>query len=228
MRVSNAVLEMRQARLYFDPCFLSLHNLSDELIIMAKKKAPAAAKKKRTGRIILKTGEALVEAEQAWSAAEPEVVIGELDGPVGYAIAQLIGNQVKGHTKVFAILNSDVQIRPATVMVSKVTVNSAKYTNILMGTVQAAIAHGVLDAVREGHIPKSKVNDLGIIVSVWLDPSIVDEKFDPNVLFETNRAATTKAIAKALSDEPSIDWLLKNQDKVPHFFHQLALEGKLD
>jgi 5,6,7,8-tetrahydromethanopterin hydro-lyase len=228
MRVSNAVLEMRQARLHFDPCFLSLHNLSDELIIMAKKKAPAAAKKKRTGRIILKTGEALVEAEQAWSAAEPEVVIGELDGPVGYAIAQLIGNQVKGHTKVFAILNSDVQIRPATVMVSKVTVNSAKYTNILMGTVQAAIAHGVLDAVREGHIPKSKVNDLGIIVSVWLDPSIVDEKFDPNVLFETNRAATTKAIAKALSDEPSIDWLLKNQDKVPHFFHQLALEGKLD
>ncbi len=195
---------------------------------MAKKKAATPVKKKKTGRIILKTGEALVEAEQAWSAAEPEVVIGELDGPVGYAIAQLIGNQVKGHTKVFAILNSDVQIRPATVMVSKVTVNSSKYTNILMGTVQAAIAHGVLDAVRAGHIPKSKVNDLGIIVSVWLDPSIVDVKFDPNVLFETNRAATTKAIAKALSDEPSIDWLLKNQDKVPHFFHQLALEGKLD
>ncbi|MFO0923296.1 MAG: formaldehyde-activating enzyme [Pirellulales bacterium] len=93
---------------------------------------------------------------------------------------------------------------------------------------QAAIAHGVLDAVREGHIPKSKANDLGIIVSVWLDPSIVDEKYDPEVLFRTNRAATTKAIAKALSDEPSIDWLLKNQDKVPHFFHQLAVEGKLD
>jgi hypothetical protein len=27
--------------------------------------------------------------------------------------------------------------------------------------------------------------------------------------------------------EPSIDWLLANQDKVPHYFHQLALEGKL-
>ncbi len=196
---------------------------------VTKKKASAASSKpsKKMGRIVLKTGEALVEESPAWSAAEPEVVIGELDGPVGYAIAQLIGNQVKGHTKVFAILNSDYQVRPATVMVSKVTVNSEKYTNILMGTVQAAIAHGVLDAVREGHIPKSKANDLGIIVSVWLDPSIVDEKYDPEVLFRTNRAATTKAIAKAMSDEPSIDWLLKNQDQVPHFFHQLAVEGKI-
>ena len=114
---------------------------------MAKKKK-ATTKQKSIGRIVMRTGEALVEAEPAWSAAEPEVVIGELDGPVGYAIAQMIGNQAKGHSKIFAILNCDVQVRPATVMVSKVTVNSEKYTNILMGTVQAAIAHGVLDAVR--------------------------------------------------------------------------------
>ncbi|WP_437231178.1 formaldehyde-activating enzyme [Planctomicrobium sp. SH661] len=178
-------------------------------------------------RIVMRTGEALVEAEPAWSAAEPEVVIGELDGPVGYAIANLIGNQAKGHTKVFAILNSDVQIRPATVMVSKVTVESSKYTNILMGTVQAAIAHGVLDAVRAGDIPKEKANDLGIIVSVWLDPSVTQVEIDPNILFETNREATAKAIRKAMRNEPGIDWLLANQNKVEHFFHSLALEGKL-
>jgi 5,6,7,8-tetrahydromethanopterin hydro-lyase len=195
---------------------------------MAKKKQKDKDAK-RSKRIILRTGEALVEAEPAWSAAEPEVVIGELDGPVGYAIANLIGNQTKGHTKVFAILNSDVQIRPATLMVSKVTVKRSKYTNILMGTVQAAIAHGVLDAVRAGDIPKRKVNELGIIVSVWLDPSILDtENVDYNILFQTNREATTKAVHKAMANEPSIDWLLENQDQVPHYFHQLALEGKLE
>jgi 5,6,7,8-tetrahydromethanopterin hydro-lyase len=197
---------------------------------MAKKKQTQKDKlAKRNKRIILRTGEALVESEAAWSAAEPEVVIGELDGPVGYAIANLIGNQAKGHTKVFAILNSDVQVRPATLMVSKVTVKSSKYTNILMGTVQAAVAHGVLDAVRAGDIPFHKVNDLGIIVSAWLDPSIVDaENVDFNVLFQTNREATAKAIHKAMADEPSIDWLLENQEQVPHYFHQLALEGKLE
>lgn len=195
------------------------------------KKLPAPkkpVKKPSLGRIVLRTGEALVEAEPAWSAAEPEVVIGELDGPVGYALANLIGDQVKGHTRVFAILNSDVQVRPTTMMVSKVTVNNAKYTNILMGSVQAGIAHGVLDAVRAGDIPKAKANDLGIIVSVWLDPSVVDAPdLDHNILFQTNREATAKAIRKAMNHEPSIDWLLKNQDNVQHYFHQLGVEGQL-
>src|SRR5262245_52881895 len=195
---------------------------------MAKKKKKGNGGKKNK-RIILRAGEALVEAEPAWSAAEPEVVIGELDGPVGYAIANLIGNQAKGHTKVFAILNSDVMVRPTTLMVSKVTVKSGKYTNILMGTVQAAIAHGVLDAVRAGDIPKRRVDELGIIVSVWLDPSIVEaESVDFKILFQTNREATAKAIHKAMGHEPDIDWLLENQDQVPHYFHQLALEGKLE
>jgi len=192
-----------------------------------KKKAEKKPKKSKLERIVLRSGEALVEADETWSAAEPEVMIGELDGPVGFALANLLGNQVKGHTKVFAILNSDVQVRPVTLMVSKVTVNNEKYTNILMGTVQAAIAHGVLDAVRAGDIPKEKANDLGIIVSTWLDPSVVDAEVDHEVLFRTNREATAKAIKKAMNNEPSIDWLLKNQSTVPHYFHQLALDGKL-
>jgi formaldehyde-activating enzyme len=175
----------------------------------------------------MRTGEALVEAAPPWSAAEPEVVIGELDGPVGHAMANLIGDQTKGHSRVFAILNCDVQVRPATLMVSKVTVTSTKYTNILMGTVQAAIANGVLDAVRAGDIPKEKANDLGIIISVWLDPSVVNVEVDHKILFETNRAATAKAIKKAMNNEPSIDWLLENQDKTTHCFYQMALDGQI-
>ncbi len=175
----------------------------------------------------MRTGEALVESTEAWSAAEPEVVIGALDGPVGMAIANMIGNQTKGHSKIYAILNCDVQVRPVTVMVSKVTVNNEKYTNILMGTVQAAIANGVLDAVRQGHLPKALANEIGIIVSVWLDPGIVKAKYDPMVLFKTNREATTKAIAKAMKCEPSIDWLLDNQDSIQHCFHEMAVDGKL-
>jgi len=192
---------------------------------MAKKKP--ARRPVSGGRIVMRTGEALVEDEAGWSAAEPEVVIGELDGPVGYAMANLLGDQTKGHSRVFAILNSDVQVRPATLMVSKVTVKNEKYTNILMGTVQAAIAHGVLDAVRAGDLPKRKANDLGIIVSVWLDPSIIDAEYDPEILFRTNREATAKAIGKAMRHEPSIDWLLANQSKVTHYFHDLAVKGEL-
>jgi formaldehyde-activating enzyme len=189
------------------------------------KKSKTEKKKKLPKRIVMRTGEALVEAEPSWSAAEPEVVIGELDGPVGYAIANLIGDQVKGHSRVFAILNCDVQVKPVTVMVSKVTVDSESYTNILMGTVQAAIANGVLDAVRAGDIPKSRVDDLGIIVSVWLDPGVLDSEVDYNILFDTHRAATAKALGKAMNQKPHIDYLLKNQDKLVHCFHQMALDS---
>ena len=113
-------------------------------------------------------------------------------------------------------------------MVSKVTVKDTKYTNILMGTVQAAIAHGVLDAVRAGDIPKDKVNDLGIIYSVWLDPAVTEvDDLDHKALFDVHREATAKVIRKAMHNEPTIDWLLENQDKVEHYFHKLGLDGEL-
>jgi formaldehyde-activating enzyme len=86
----------------------------------------------------------------------------------------------------------------------------------------------VLDAVRAGDIPKEKANDLGIIIAVWLDPAVLDAAdFDPKVLFQTHREATAKALRKAMKQEPSIDWLLENQDKVTHYYHQLALDGQL-
>ncbi|QDC44912.1 formaldehyde-activating enzyme [Methylophilus medardicus] len=179
-------------------------------------------------RIIMRVGEALVAGGPPGTAAEPEVAIGEMNGPMGTAFANLLGDQVKGHTRVLAIMNTDIMVRPATLMVSKVTVKDPRYTNILMGTVQGAIANGVLDAVRSGDIPKEKANDLGIIVSVWLSPAILEqEKIDHKALFDIHREATFKAIQKALRNEPSIDWLLENQEKIVHKYYQMGLDGKL-
>lgn len=179
-------------------------------------------------RIVMRVGEALVAGGPAGTAAEPEVVIGELDGPVGSAFANLIGDQVKGHSRVLAIMNTDVMVKPATLMVSKVTVNKERYTNILMGTVQGAIANGVLDAVRSGDIPKEKANDLGIIVSVWLNPLVAKaDDLDHKVLFDIHRKATAMAIHKAMNNEPDIDWLLENQEELVHKYYQMGLDGKI-
>jgi formaldehyde-activating enzyme len=179
-------------------------------------------------RIIMRVGEALVAGGPPGTAAEPEVIIGELDGPFGTAFANLLGDQVKGHTRVLAILNTDVMVRPSTLMVSKVTVKDERYTNILMGTVQGAIANGVLDAVRNGDIPKEKANELGIIVSVWLNPSVAtDDNLDHKILFDIHRKATAGAIHKAMNNEPDIDWLLENQDEIVHKYYQMGLDGKI-
>ena len=179
-------------------------------------------------KIIMRVGESLVAGGPAGTAAEPEVVIGELDGPFGTAFANQIGTQSKGHSKVLAIMNTDIMVRPATLMVSKVTVNKERYTNILMGTVQAAIANGVLDSVRNGDIPRDKANDLGIIVSVWLNPSVAsDDNLDHKILFDIHRKATSQAIHKAMTNEPTIDWLLENQDSIVHKYFQMGLDGKI-
>ena len=179
-------------------------------------------------RIIMRVGEALVAGGPAGTAAEPEVVIGEMNGPMGTAFANLLGDQVKGHTRVLAIMNTDIMVRPATIMVSKVTVKDTRYTNILMGTVQGAIANGVLDAVRAGDIPKNKANDLGIIVSVWLNPIVAEQDdLDHQILFDIHRKATALAIKKAMNNEPSIDWLLENQEKIVHKYFQMGLDGKI-
>ena len=179
-------------------------------------------------KIIMRVGECLVAGGPPGTAAEPEVAIGEMDGPMGVAFGTLLGDQVKGHSRVLAILNTDIMVRPATLMVSKVTVKKSRYTNILMGTVQAAIANAVFDSVRVGDIPKEKANDIGIIVSVWLNPSVADdEHLDHKILFDIHREATAKAIHKAMNNEPSIDWLLENQDKLTHKYFQLGLDGKI-
>ena len=179
-------------------------------------------------RIVLRVGEALVAGGPPGTAAEPEVAIGEMDGPFGTAFANLLGDQVKGHSRVFALLNTDIMVRPVTLCVSKVTVKDSRYTSILMGTVQFAIANGVLDAVREGILPKDQVNELGIICSVWLAPTIVDVKdLDHKVLFDIHRKGMKEAIRKAMTNEPSIDWLLENQDKIVHKYYQMGLDGKI-
>jgi formaldehyde-activating enzyme len=179
-------------------------------------------------RIGIRVGEALVRGTTKPTAAEPEIVIGELDGPVGQAFANLLGDQVKGHTRVLALLNGDIAVKPATLMVSKVTVSNPKYTNILMGTVQAAIANGVLDAVREGTIPKDKANELAIIAAIWVTPAAADDPdLDHQDLFDTHRAAMLQAIRKAMKFEPSIDWLLENQDKIQHSYFKRGLAGEL-
>ncbi len=79
-----------------------------------------------------------------------------------------------------------------------------------------------------GDIPKEQADDLGIIVSVWLNPSVAeDENLDHKILFDINRETTAKAIHKAMTNEPSIDWLQENQDQLTHKYYQMGLDGKI-
>ena len=167
--------------------------------------------------IWFKTGEATVfSSEGQGTDAMPEILIGNVKGPAGHAFANLMG-QTAGHTRMFAIRACNQQVRPATLMVPKVTIKSSAYVELLGGPVQSAIADAVLDCVIEGIIPEEQANDLCIIAMIWIAPECANNpELDRKDLYRTNYEAMKLAITRALSDSPSIDELIANRHKVFH------------
>jgi 5,6,7,8-tetrahydromethanopterin hydro-lyase len=60
------------------------------------------------------------------------------------------------------------------------------------------------------------------LIHVLLDPRDLDHQ----VLFDIHRKATAQAIHKAMAFEPTIDWLLENQEKVVHKYFEKSLKGE--
>lgn len=167
--------------------------------------------------IIFKAGEATVFTEgKDVTAAMPEIVIGSVNGPVGTAFATMMA-QTKGHTAMFAVRDINQMVRPATIMVPKVTLKDALNIELFGGVVQAGVADGIVDAVIEGIIPKDQVNDLCIIALLWVDPGVKNEKnLDKADMYKNNYEAIKLALKRALNDEPSIDELIANRHKIKH------------
>ncbi len=172
--------------------------------------------------IWLATGEATVlAADGQYTDAMPEVMIGDVKGPVGHAFASMAG-QVAGHPRMFVIRDLNQQVRPPTMMTTKMTVKSEAYVELLGGVVQAATGDAIIDCVAEGILPKAGLIELCMVIMVWLDPRCAsDENLDRKDLYRTNYEATKLAISRAIKGEPTIDELIKNRKSVSHY----ALEG---
>jgi 5,6,7,8-tetrahydromethanopterin hydro-lyase len=165
-------------------------------------------------KIGIRFAEAMVagSSEPYWT--EPEIAIGELDGPVGQAMASLMG-QSAGFSRLFALVDGDKMVKPATLMVPKMT-----DVNVFAGPVQAGIAEGVLDAVEAGLIPKGRCEEIGIIAMVWVHPGLCKDTatIDYNEVYTNNRKAMKLAIEKALKGKPSIKDLLAEDRRKPRHF----------
>ncbi len=162
-------------------------------------------------------GEATVlAAEGQFTDAMPEILIGRVDGPVGQAFANMMA-QSKGHTAMFAIRACNQLVRPATITVPKVTLKDMANVELFGGVVQSATADAVIDSVIDGVIPKELANELCIVSLVWIDPRCAkDPKLDKKDMYRTNYEATKLAIKRALANEPSIDELIANRQRIKH------------
>jgi 5,6,7,8-tetrahydromethanopterin hydro-lyase len=166
---------------------------------------------------VFHAGEATVlAAEGQFTDAMPEILIGRTDGPVGQAFANLMA-QSKGHTAMFAIRACNQMVRPATMIVPKVTLKDSANIDLYGGVVQSATADAIVDCLIDGLIPRALANDLCIISLVWIDPRCAtDPNLDKKDMYRTNYEATKLALRRALDNEPSVDELIARRHTLKH------------
>ena len=151
----------------------------------------------RAGETLGRVGESLVG--EGNEVAHTEVLIGRKDGPVGRAFATALVNQKEGHTNLLAVVAPNLPAKPDTIISNKVTIKGATQAVQMFGPAQAAVARAVVDSVREGVISEGDVDDLCLIVGVFIHWEATDDK----KIFDFNYRATKEAIARALSNEAS-------------------------
>lgn len=144
--------------------------------------------------------------------AHIDVLIGDKAGPVGKAFANALTRQSAGHANFRAALDPNQAVKPATVIVTKVTMQDQRQTALMLGPARYAVAKAVADSVEEGVIPKNRCEDLVIVCGVFIHPLADDMK----KIFEHNYKATRLSIARAMRGEPSVREMLAKKEDAKH------------
>ena len=155
-------------------------------------------------------GEALVG--EGNEVAHIDLLIGSKDGPVGSAFANALSDQKQGHSNLLAVLEPNLLAKPATVLITKVTIKGAKQAVQMFGPAQYAVAKAVADSVEAGVIPKDQCEDLCIVVGVFIHWEAEDDQ----KILDYNYEATKLAIASAMKGSPTVEEMLAKKDSAKH------------
>ncbi|HTU26984.1 MAG TPA: formaldehyde-activating enzyme [Pirellulales bacterium] len=157
-------------------------------------------------------GEAL--AGEGNEIAHIDLLIGSKDGPVGVAFANALARQSEGHSNLLAVLTPNLAVKPATVMITKVTIKGMKQAVQMFGPAQSAVAKAVADSVAEKVIPAKEAEDLVIVCGVFIHPAAANDR----KIYDYNYQATKMAIANAMQGKPTAQEMIAGKDQAAHPF----------
>jgi 5,6,7,8-tetrahydromethanopterin hydro-lyase len=162
--------------------------------------------------IVMSIGEALVGDGN--EVAHIDLLIGSKTGPVGVAFANALANQSAGHSNLLAVLEPNLVAKPATVLVTKVTIKGAAQAVQMFGPAQYAVAKAVADCVADGTIPASQADDLVIVCGVFIHW----EAKDNAKILKYNYEATKLSIQRAMKGLPTPAEITAKKDSAKHPF----------
>jgi 5,6,7,8-tetrahydromethanopterin hydro-lyase len=146
--------------------------------------------------------------------AHIDLVIGSKTGPAGQAFCNALASQKEGHSTLLAVVAPNLPAKPDTILFNKVTIKGAKQAVQMFGPAQAAVARAVVDAVGEGTIPRAQVDDLVVLVGVFIHWDASDDK----KIFDFNYRATKESIERAMRGQPTVANVLGNAAAARHPF----------
>jgi len=158
----------------------------------------------------LMVGECLVG--EGVEVAHVDLIIGPKSGPVGQAFANAWVSQTQGHTGLLALLTLNLQPKPSTVIVNKVTMKHGDQADLMFGPAAAAVGKAVADSLAEGVIPKEHAEDWCIVAGIFIHWDAKDKK----KIYDWNYQAVKEAIRRAVNGEPTVEEVLSKKDSVTH------------
>ena len=162
--------------------------------------------------IVMNIGEALVG--EGNEIAHIDLLIGDKTGPVGTAFANALANQSAGHSNLLAVLTPNLLTKPATVLITKVTIKGMDQAVLMFGPAQYAVAKAVADCVADGTIPASECDNLVIVCGVFIHPAASDKA----KIVKYNYEATKLSIVRAMKNLPTPSEISSQKDTVKHPF----------
>lgn len=162
--------------------------------------------------ITMNVGEGLVG--EGNEIAHIDLLIGSKTGPVGTAFATALVNQSAGHSNLLAVLTTNLLCKPATVLVTKVTIKGMKQAVQMFGPAQYAVAKAVADSVADGTIPADQAEELVIVCGVFIHPAAEDNA----KILKYNYEAVKLSIERAMKNLPTVAEVASQKDTVKHPF----------
>jgi 4-hydroxy-tetrahydrodipicolinate synthase len=103
-----------------------------------------------------------------------DLVAGFKGGPVGEAYALQLTYPRQGHEALTAILEPNLMVRPAALIVPTVALKNLRQANMVYGPTQAAVGKAIVDGLAEQWVPQAAMEDEVILAQVTIHPQALD------------------------------------------------------
>jgi 4-hydroxy-tetrahydrodipicolinate synthase len=124
-----------------------------------------------------------------------DLIGGGKETPLGDAYALQLTYPLHGREALTTILEPALTVRPATLLLPALPQKNLRQANMIYGPTQSALARAIVDALEEGHIPSTAVDDEVMIALATIHPRALDR----HALYQSVYAAAAQALAQAFA-----------------------------